>query len=99
MNVEPGRSTLPSVTRTTANDLLHEIVAGLFDVFAQTKARIAAFTSGNAFPARSGLPPRETTAPIRSGSLAAATSAAAAPCWPQNSRWTNPRTLACDLAQ
>ena len=47
MNVEPGHNTLPSVTRTTANDLLHEIVAGLFDVFAQTKARISTNTPGD----------------------------------------------------
>jgi len=34
MNVEPGRNSLPSVTRLTANDLRHEIVAGLFDLLA-----------------------------------------------------------------
>jgi len=45
MNVEPGRNTSPSITRMSANDLLHEIVAGLFDRLAQTKqARISANT-------------------------------------------------------
>jgi hypothetical protein len=44
-----------------------------------TMSSVGALTSANASPARSGLPPRETTAPTVSGRSAAATSAAAAP--------------------
>ena len=40
---------------------------------------VGARTVSSASPARSGRPPRETTAPTRRGSFAAATSAAAAP--------------------
>ena len=46
---------------------------------------VGARTSASAGPARSGRPPRETTARTRSGSRAAATSAAAAPVLAPNS--------------
>src|SRR5215203_5670501 len=44
-----------------------------------TMSSVGAATRDNASPARSGRPPRETTAPTASGHFAAATSAAAAP--------------------
>ena len=44
-----------------------------------TMSNVGAWTFGNASPARSGRPPRETTAPTSCGSSAAATSAAAPP--------------------
>ena len=44
-----------------------------------TMSSVGAFTFGNAAPARSGRPPRDTTAPTRSGTSAAATSAAPPP--------------------
>src|SRR5205085_4357466 len=44
-----------------------------------TISSVGAFTFGNASPAKSGRPPRDTTAPTSSGNSAAATSAAPPP--------------------